>query len=349
LLTNAHPDETARWKRCVPSLDANQLPANVLADAAIQPGRWSAKKEQVRTIAGLERNTLVKEVIAFVAAGFAAAVTRTTLPLLAPGLTYGATSDPLEIRFVTGVVFFAVLIMLGRRAFRNGVTGASGAITYTPAFTPKGAPQETADAMAQVFAGVTDDVSRRRAILEWLGAVPKITALIPMAFYLRFGAIGPLGWGLAVFFDVYCLLWAVGLYFGPLAEYHSQVRPRRDWVDRIGAFWLVGCAFGPLFGWFVTEAFPITPGSWHWLYGLRAFLAAGIPLVLALPLLRYVRGKSSLVAAPLLVIITLLPVSTAVPVIQDLCEGPSVRKAPSTSEPEFYLKRTERSLGGIPF
>jgi len=239
--------------------------------------------------------------------------------------------------------------MLGRRAFRNDVTGASGVITDTPAFTRKEAPQETADAMARVFTGATDDVSRRRAILEWLGAVPKITALIPMAFYLRFGAIGPLGWGLAVFFDVYCLLWAVGLYFGPRAEYHSQVRPRRDWVDRIGAFWLVGCAFGPLFGWLVTEAFPITPGSWHWLYGLRAFLAAGVPLVLALPLLRYVRGKSSLVAAPLLVIITLLPVSTAVPVIQDLWEGPSVRKAPSTSEPEFYLKRTERSLGGIPF
>ena len=300
-------------------------------------------------MAGLERNALVEEDLAFVAAGFAAAMTRAALPLLAPGLAYGATSDPLEIRFVTGVVFFAVFIMLGRRAFRNDVTGASGAIADNTAFTPKEAPQETADAMPRVFAGVTDDVSRRRAILEWLGATPKITVLIPVAFYLRFGAIGPLGWGSAVFFDVYCLLWAIGLYFGPRAEYHSQVRPRRDWVDRIGAFWLVGCAFGPLFGWLVTEAFPITPGSWHWLYGLRAFLAAGVPLVLALPLLRYVRGKSSLVAGPLLVVITLLPVSTAVPVIQDLLEGPSVRQAPSTSESEIYLKYTERSLGGVRF
>jgi hypothetical protein len=300
-------------------------------------------------MAGLERNTLVEEVLAFVAAGFAAAVTRAALPSLAPGLAYGATYDPLEIRFVTGVVFFAVLIMLGRRAFRNSVTGVSGAITDTSAFTPKETPRETADAMARVFAGVTDDVSRRRAILEWLGATPKITALIPMAFYLEFGAIGPLGWGCAVFFDVYCLLWAIVLYFRTRTEYHSPVRLRGDWADRVGAFWLVGCAFGPLFGWLATETFPITTSSWHWLYGLRAFLAAGIPLVLALPLLRYVRGKSSLVAAPLLVVITLLPVSTAMPVIQDLWEGPSMRQAPLTSESEIYLKRTGRSLGGAPY
>jgi hypothetical protein len=320
-----------------------------MADAAIQPGRWSAKNEQVRTMAGPERNTLVEEVLAFVAAGFAAAVTRVALPLLVPGLAYEATSDPLEIRFVTGVAFFAVLIMLGRRAFRSDVTGASSAITETSAFTLKGAPRETADAMAQVFAGVTDDIPQRRAILEWLGAAPKITALIPMAFYLEFGAIGPLGWGLAVFFDVYCLLWAIGLNFRPRTEYHSPVRLRGDWVDRVGAFWLVGCAFGPLLGWLVTEAFPITPNSWHWLYGLRASLAAGVPMVLALPLLRYVRGKSSLVSAPLLVVITVLPVSTAIPVIQDLWDGPSMRQAPSTSESEIYLKHTERSLGGSAF
>jgi len=191
--------------------------------------------------------------------------------------------------------------------------------------------------------------SRRRVILEWLGATPKITALIPMAFYLEFGAIGRLGWGCAVFLDVYCLLWAIGLYFLPRTEYYSPVQLRRDWVDRVGAFWLVGCAFGPLLGWLVTETFPITPDSWHWLYGLRALLAAGVPLVLALPLLRYVRGKSSLVALPLLVVITLLPVSTAIPVIQDLLEGPCVRQAPSTSEPEFYLKRTEPVSEVYPF
>src|SRR5262245_62475356 len=125
-------------------------------------------------MAVLAKNTLVEEVLAFVAAGFAAAVTRAALPSLVPILAYGATYDPLEIRFVTGVVFFAVLIMLGRRAFRNNVTGVSGAITDTSAFTPKETPREAADALARVSAGATADVWRHRAILEGLAGPPKI-------------------------------------------------------------------------------------------------------------------------------------------------------------------------------
>jgi hypothetical protein len=52
---------------------------------------------------------------------------------------------------------------------------------------------------------------------------------------------------------------------------------------------------------------------------------------------------------PLAVVITLLPVSTAVQVIQDLWEGPSVRQVQvrSTSRTEFYLKHTERRLEGV--
>ena len=153
-----------------------------------------------------------------------------------------------------------------------------------------------------------------------------------LIFYGRFGIIGPLGWGLTVFFDVLCLLWAVGLFFLPRTEYHSPVRVRGDWLDRIGAFWLVGCVFGPFFGWVVSKSGPMTPTSWHWGYGLRAFLAAGLPVLLALPLLRYARGKSSLVALPLLLVITLLPVSTAIGSIQDLIEGPIVRQAESGDE-----------------
>lgn len=297
-----------------------------------------------------ERATLVEVNLAFVAAGIAAVVTRAAFVYLAPDLAYGTTRDPLEIRFVTGAVFFAVLTLIGRKAFREQVSTGYGTITdasaYTPKDTPKETTYETADAMARIFGGVTDDVSRRRAIVEFVSGVPNITVLIPLIFYLEFGAIRPLGWGCTVFFDVYCLLWAVGLYFRPRTEYHSPVRLRGDWIDHVGAFWLVGCAFGPLAGWFVTEVFPITQSSWHWLYGVRAFLAAGVPIILALPALRYVRGKSSLVAIPLLVVITSLPISTALWVIQDLWEGPIVRQAQSNSQSEFYLKHTERSFGG---
>lgn len=206
-------------------------------------------------------------------------------------------------------------------------------------------PQETSDRVAKSFFGVKDEDSRRRAIGELLVGALELTAIVPLLFYLRFRTVGPLGWGTTIFFVVYCLLAAIGLYFGPRTEYHSPVASHGDWADRIGAFWLVSCVFGPFFGWIVTTGvIPITPNSWQWLYGLRAFLAAGLPIITALPLTRYVRGKSTLIALPVLVCVTLLPVSSAMNVSLDLWEGPVVQQAQPKAQPPLYLKHTERSL-----
>jgi hypothetical protein len=294
-----------------------------------------------------EESSLVKEVVAFLAAGTAAVVSRAALQFLSPDLVHGPGPDPNWIRVAIALVFFFVLATLGRGIFRTRKAPGPGAAELESTSFSKGTSAETASEMARLFSGVTDDSSRRRAIGEWLSGVPKCTVLIPFIFYLRFGLIDELGWGLTVFFDVYCLLWAIGLFFLPRTEYHSPVRLRGDWIDRVGAFWLIGCAFGPLFGWMVTAALPITQGSWHWVYGLRAALAAGLPIILALPMLRYVRGKSSLVALPLLVAITVLPASTAVPVLRDLWEGVTVRSAQPTGQSELYLSHTGRSLGKV--
>jgi hypothetical protein len=214
-----------------------------------------------------------------------------------------------------------------------------------PNYRPNSTPVETADKVALTFFGVTDEVSRRRVIRQSLISIVWLTLLVPSAFYLRFRHIGPLGWGTTVFFDVYCLLVAIGLYFRPLTQYHSPVPLRGDWLDRMGAFWLVGCAFGPFFGWIVTTGtFPITLNSWRWLYGLRVVLAAGVPLVLALPLTRYVRGKASWVALPLLVGITFLPISTAMNVSRDLWEGPVAQPVGSTGGIELCLRHSGRRI-----
>jgi hypothetical protein len=207
-------------------------------------------------------------------------------------------------------------------------------------------PREVADQVAHTYFGVTDEVSRRRVIYQCLLGAVEAAMLTPFLFYLRFGEVGPLGWGTTVFFVVYLLLTAIGLYFRPRTEYHSPVPLRGDWRDRVGAFWLVGCVFGPFFGWVITSgAFPITQSSWQWMYGLRVLLAAAVPIMLALPLTRYVRGRSTLVALPLLVGVTLLPVSSAMNVSMDLWEGPHVWPVRSTGQPELFLKHTGRSLG----
>jgi len=204
-------------------------------------------------------------------------------------------------------------------------------------------PEKIAEQIARTFGGVTDEASRRRAIRNWLLMVPVLTVLIPSIFYLRFLEVGPLGWGCTVFFDIYCLLWALGLYFLPKKQFHSKVKLRGDWMDRVAAFWLVGCAFGPLLGWVVTATFPITFRSWRWVYGARVFLAAGIPLLLALPMLRYVRGKAAWVSFPLLVLLTLIPASTTMQFTQDLWAGPTPHPSES-GETEWYLTHTEHSL-----
>jgi predicted membrane channel-forming protein YqfA (hemolysin III family) len=206
-------------------------------------------------------------------------------------------------------------------------------------------PEKTADQVARAFFGVgPDKASRQRAIRGLLLAAVESVVLVPLLFYWRFGEVTDLGWGLTVFFVAYCLLAAIGLYFQPISEFHTPVKLRGDWIDHVGAFWLVSCAFGPFFGWVVTSVFPITVSSWRWLYALRVFLAIVLPLITALPLTRYLRGKATLVALPILVVITLLPIWSAVNFGRDLWNGPVVQQAQNGGQLEYYLPYTERGI-----
>jgi hypothetical protein len=211
-------------------------------------------------------------------------------------------------------------------------------------------PAETARKVARSFFGVGPDAaSRKHTIRQMLIGAAASLILVPLLFYMRFGEIGPLGWGTTIFFTVYCLLAAIGLYFLPRTDYHSPVPLLGDWADRIGAFWLVCCVFGPLFGWMLTSALPLTVATWRWLYGTRVFLAACLPLITALPLLRYLRGKSILIGLPLLLLVTLLPIWSVAKVSRDLWEGPTIRQVQSVDNPpetinELYLKYTDRVI-----
>ena len=206
-------------------------------------------------------------------------------------------------------------------------------------------PQQVSKYVAQRYFGVTDEASRSQAIRSCLLGSVGAWIFMPALFYLRFKQIGPLGWGTTVFFSVYSLLTAIGLYFGPRTDFHSPVRLHGDWLDRIGAFWLVGCVFGPFLGWIVTSGvIPLTISSWRWLYWLRVLLAAVVPVVLALPLTRYVKGKAALIALPLLVGITFLPISSAMNVSLDLWEGPIPRPVGPGTQLALFLRHTERLI-----
>ncbi|HEY6806672.1 MAG TPA: hypothetical protein VI306_24045 [Pyrinomonadaceae bacterium] len=188
------------------------------------------------------------------------------------------------------------------------------------------------------FLTETDPESIRKAVRRWLVAIPWVVVLIPAIFWLRFGAVTPLGWGLTIFFVVYCLLSAIGLHFLIRPEYHTPVVYKNDWIDRIGAFWLVACALGPLFGWMLTTGFWITANSWQWFYGGRVLLAIVLPVITSFALLRYVRGHGAPLMLALLVGVTALPVWSGWATLIDLKNGPVVENDGSK------LPRTDRML-----
>ena len=152
-----------------------------------------------------------------------------------------------------------------------------------------------------------------------LGAV-WAAILTPLLFYLKFGTVGWFAIGFTVFLVVLCLLFALGFFFQTKTEYHTNVPVEGSIADRIGAFWLVACAFGPFFGWIVT-AFPPTEGGWKWQYLVRAFLSVILPVITAIPNVPYGRGKAALIAIPLLLVITALPISSCLWVLGDLHDG----------------------------
>ena len=187
----------------------------------------------------------------------------------------------------------------------------------------------------------------------WLWVLAALTAAVwvPTHFYLETGEVPPIGWGTTVFLAAFCLLVGVGMYFARRTEYHTQVEARSGWADRVGAFWLVACAFGPFFGWVLTSVFTLTEGNWRWLYWGRVGLSVGLPVLTALPLLRYARGRGAPIMLAILLGVTALPAWSAWATMRDLLDGPSnlLVRSPSPGLPDAeyrHLSHTNRVLAG---
>jgi hypothetical protein len=204
--------------------------------------------------------------------------------------------------------------------------------------------RRVAKQVARSFAHAgSDQQSPSRDIRGWLIGIVWAVVLIPLIFFLRFGEVGPLGWGLTVFVVVLSLLVVVGLFFLRRPEHHTPVASRGDWLDTLGAFWLVACAFGPLFGWMLTSAIPLTLESWHWVYGGRVALSVALPILTGLPLVRYIKGRGAPVMIALLFGVTVLPVWSSWSTAQDLWAGP-VRLAEQGELPTWYLPNTDKTI-----
>jgi hypothetical protein len=190
-----------------------------------------------------------------------------------------------------------------------------------------------------------------RVFRRWLTAALSAAVMVPALFYLRFGEVPPLGWGTTIFLVALCLLVGVGLYYAGRPEYHTSVEPRGNWADRVGSFWLVACGLGPFFGWALASVFTLTESNWRWLYWGRVGLSVGLPVLTALPLLRYVGGRGAPLMLALLLGVTALPLWSAWATMRDLWAGPSnlLVRSPSPGMPDAeyrHLAHTNRVLTG---
>ncbi len=166
----------------------------------------------------------------------------------------------------------------------------------------------------------------RRHVRAFLIAAAQAAVIAPALFYLRFGEVNAFALSFTAFVVVLCLLVALGFSIPDKPNPQTRAALKGGPLDYVGAFWLVACAFGPFFRWLATAAFTLTEENWRWHYVVRAALSAGLPVLTALPLLRYARGKYWHVALLLLLCVTSLAAWSGLNTLLDLRDGPEVRR-----------------------
>ena len=190
------------------------------------------------------------------------------------------------------------------------------------------ARENAAEAARTYFGSENNPESNRRSARAFLIGAAQAAVIIPILFYLQFGVIDSFALSFTGFVVVLCLLVALGYYVPDKPEYQTTAARRGGPLGYVGAFWLAACAFGPFFGWLVaTTEFPLTEDNWFWRYAVRAVLSVCLPVLTALPLVVYVRGKFWHVALLLLFGVTSLSVWSGANTLLDLREGPAVKHA----------------------
>src|SRR4030095_16221375 len=125
----------------------------------------------------------------------------------------------------------------------------------------KSEEQERERILARYFNVASIKGDNRQIVKRFLLAALWAAVLTPLLFYLKFGSLNWFSISFTIFLVVLCLLFALGVFIQNEPEYHTHVPTEHSLADRIGAFWLVACAFGPLLGLIVT-GIPPTAARW---------------------------------------------------------------------------------------
>ena len=132
--------------------------------------------------------------------------------------------------------------------------------------------------------------------------------IILLGFLLSFGEIPLFAGGFSIFIAALQVLTIVGLRFLRRDETHTTVKPRNDWIDRVGSFWLMACGFGAFLGWISGVLGETFPDFWRMFNVLKVIFTIVLPVTTMLPNTRYISRNAAFVQVPILVLVTLLPV-----------------------------------------
>lgn len=157
-------------------------------------------------------------------------------------------------------------------------------------------------------------------------SVVLVAVLIPIIFWFRFGRVDGFAWAFTAF--LIGLITAVQFLPGLASKYRNDASikhtsPSR--FDKLGIVWLLSIPFAPFLSWMINEFFTITADNWRTMLAIKAGLCVILPCMCVLPLIRYINGKTALVATLILVIGTCFPVIIGWNSMLDVIEGPQVK------------------------
>lgn len=168
------------------------------------------------------------------------------------------------------------------------------------------------------FAGMNTEASLWILIPIAFTEILFSCVLVLLRFWLEFGELSPLAWGCAAFFAILTILIIIGLRFQNRPEVHTTVAARGDWIDKIGAWWLMACAFGALLGWVCGQMANGFPRYRQIFLVAEIIFTIVLPFVTMLPNVRYVSRNAAYIQVPLLVLITVLPVLVGIDAVVEL-------------------------------
>ncbi len=171
-------------------------------------------------------------------------------------------------------------------------------------------------------------------------SIVLVAALIPMIFWLRFGRVD----GFVFAFTAFLILLITAVQFLPGlgSKYENDAPPKHispSRLDRLGVVWLLSIPFAPFLSWMINEFFTITADNWRTILAIKAGLCVLLPCICVLPLIRYIKGKTALVAALILVIGTCFPVIIGWNSMLDVIEGPQQRSVVVSNVHGIYYTR----------